>query len=50
MDTRRKYFRVWKPEENIDLFCKIIDEIHRINDLNPKIIKIGRNTWKRITN
>lgn len=38
-------FRVWKPEDNIELFIKIRNEAWRLNNLNPNLKKTNWNTW-----
>jgi hypothetical protein len=38
-------FYFWKPEDNPKLFMKLKQEIERINNSNPDLIKINNNTW-----
>lgn len=38
-------FTHWTPEQNIDLFVKIINKCHEQNKQNKDLIQINKNTW-----
>lgn len=45
MNTKNIKFHKWSPEENIELFIKIISKAHEQNKQNKDLIQINKNTW-----